>query len=91
MTVSLTEEKKNELLEFIDKVLSANNNTIRTVSTVIGKIVASLPGSLYGPLYYRCLENDRNLALKQNKGNYDARMMLSIEGKMTLTGGNKIC
>ena len=84
MTVSLTEEKKNELLEFIDKVLSANNNTIRTVSTVIGKIVASLPGSLYGPLYYRCLENDRNLALKQNKGNYDARMMLSIEGKNDL-------
>ena len=60
MTVSLTAEKRDDLQALIRAILFKPQNTIRTISRVIGKIVASLPAALFGPLYYRNLEKDRN-------------------------------
>ena len=77
MTVTLTEEKKVKLTALIDKVFSKNSVTIRIVASLVGKFVSSLPASLYGPLYYRTIEAEKNNALKQNKGNYEAHMTLS--------------
>ena len=51
--------------------------SIRDVARVIGKIVSSLSGTSYGPLYYRALDRDKTHALKLNKGNFDAQMILS--------------
>ena len=58
--------------------------TIREVARVIGKIVSSFPGIMYGPLYYRELENDKSLAAKTNKGNFNASMAISPEAQMEL-------
>ena len=57
---------------------------IREVARVIGKIVASFPGVMYGPLYYRYLEGDKSQALKKEKGNFDAYMVFSTQARSEL-------
>ena len=51
---------------------------------MIGKLVASFPGVMYGPLYYRQLEKEKILALKFSKGNLDASTKLSTEARKEL-------
>ena len=46
---------------------------------MIGKIVASFPGVMHGPLYYRYLERDKTIALRNNQGDFGAYMPLSDE------------
>jgi hypothetical protein len=41
-------------------LLNTKNLTIQQVSEVAGQMVASFPGVLYGPLYYRCLDNEKS-------------------------------
>ena len=59
------------------ELLHNQSPTIRTVSDMIGLMVASFPGVMYGPLYYRQLEIEKVIALKQNQGNFEASMILS--------------
>ena len=51
---------------------------------MIGKFVASFPGVMHAPLYYRQLEKEKNLALKFNKGNFDASVKLSTAARKEL-------
>ncbi|CAG2208359.1 unnamed protein product [Mytilus edulis] len=51
--------------------------TIREFAQVIGKLVATEPGVQYAPLYIKSLEITKDLLLKQNYGNFDAKMTLS--------------
>ena len=81
MTVTLTDEKKSKLLKLIEEVLAKNLVKIRTVASLIGNMVSSFPASLYGPLYYRTIECDKNFALKQNKGNFEKMMELSSQSR----------
>ena len=53
--------------------------SIQEVAEVIGPLVSSFPGVLYGPLFYRQSEHDKTMALTQNKGNYQACIKLSQE------------
>ncbi|CAH3044787.1 unnamed protein product, partial [Pocillopora meandrina] len=53
--------------------------SIRKVAHVIGLLVSSLPAVQYGPLHYRSLEIDKNIALQQNNGNCKVIMTLSSE------------
>ena len=85
MTVKLTEDKAANLQKACQTLLRNKNPTIREVARVIGKIVSSFPGTNYGPLYYRHLEHDKTIALKQNKGNFDGNMTLSTSAKSELT------
>lgn len=47
-------------------------------------MVASFPGVMYGPLYYRQLEIEKVAALKQSRGNFEATMNLSDMAKSDL-------
>ena len=85
MTVSLPEEKKTKILLLIGSVLSREDVRIRDVASLIGNFVSSFPGSMYGPLYYRNIEMDKDRALKRNRGNYDAFMILSEEAHSEIT------
>ena len=50
---------------------------IRSVASLIGTLVAAFPGTKYGRLFYRNLDRDKCIALKQSHGNYDALMSIS--------------
>ena len=56
MTVSLKETKKKNLSNLISKTITKTLIRIRKLLQVIGKIVAALPGSMCGALYYRHIE-----------------------------------
>ena len=79
MTVTLTRAKatvlKRECEAFIVK--SSRKITIREVAQILGKLVSSFPGVLYGLLYYRYLEKYKCSALTSNNGNFDAKIIRS--------------
>ena len=79
MTVRLTREKpqaiKLDCEKFIHK--SERKLIIREVAQIVGKLVSSFAGVLFGPLYYRTLETDKSKALASNNGNFDGTMRLS--------------
>jgi hypothetical protein len=78
MTIRLTVEKASDLKKSCERLLNSSKPlTIRAVAAVIGKIVASFPGVMYGPLYYRDLEAVKSNALKMAKGEFDTPMSLS--------------
>ena len=52
---------------------------IRTVAQLLGTMVASCQGSLWGPLHYRQLERNKITALRACCGDYDQSMTLSEE------------
>ncbi|PFX19085.1 hypothetical protein AWC38_SpisGene16515 [Stylophora pistillata] len=59
MTVSLTPSKAMKVKPKAVKWLHNQSPTIRTVSEVIDLTVASFPGVMHGPLYYRPLEIEK--------------------------------
>ena len=44
---------------------------------MIGYMVASFPGVMFGPLHYRKIEKEKSQPLKQCKGDYEAKMTLT--------------
>ncbi len=77
MTISLTGEKAAALAELCQALIDLGKVKIREVARVLGKIISSLPGVMYGALYYREIEKDKTQALKQNAGNFESYMTLS--------------
>ena len=63
MVVSLTDEKKDERKRITKTILSSNVITICNLAECIGKLVASFPAVMEGPLYYCQLEHTK----KQNR------------------------
>ncbi|CAB4004433.1 Hypothetical predicted protein, partial [Paramuricea clavata] len=85
MTIRLTSDKAIDLKKACKALRTASKpQTIREVARIIGKIVASFPGVMYGPLYYRELDKDKTQALKEAKGDFDATMALSQGAKTEL-------
>jgi hypothetical protein len=77
MTVKLTEEKSKKLKLACEKILKQTFVTIRQLSRVVGIMVASFPGVKMGQLFYRRCDNLKSKALKENKGNYEAKVLLT--------------
>ena len=83
MVVTLTNEKKDEIKR-ITKATLSNVITIPNIAECIGKLVASFPAVMEGPLYYRQLEHEKNQKLKLHKGQFDAKIRLTEESKAEL-------
>lgn len=79
MTVCLPTEKAFRIKEWCSRLIGSATMSIQELAEVIGLLVSSFPGVLYGPLFYRHLEHDKIMALRQNKGNYQAHIKLSQE------------
>ena len=79
MKVFLAAEKRERIILACQQLLKRSVISIRKVAHVIGLLVSSLPAVQYGPLHYRSLEIDKNIALQQNNGNCKAIMTLSSE------------
>ena len=84
MTIKLTREKALALQTACTSLLNTASPTIREVARVLGKIVSSFPGVMYGPLYYRHIEYDKTCALRNHRWNFDRRMSLSANAKTEL-------
>lgn len=82
MTIKLTEEKTQKIAKACKALQIQPNYTIREVAKVIGIMVSSYSAVMCGPLYYRQLERDKSLAVKDHKGNYDAPMVLLPEPRI---------
>ena len=78
MRITLTLHKVEKIISACTSLLHKSNRvSIRDVSRVIGLLVSSFPGVMFGPLYYRTLEHDKVPALKLCRGNFDSCMQLS--------------
>ena len=58
------------------RFLRSKEFSIREVASLIGTLVATFPGVEFGPLHYRNLEHDKDMALKVNFGDYEQKMSL---------------
>ena len=81
MTVKLPPEKCQGLIELCKEILGAKTITIRKFAQLIGKCVAAEPGVQYAVLYYKTMEIERDHALKVNRGNFDAKMCISLASR----------
>lgn len=81
MTVKLTNEKAIKIQQECISIIKLRTITIRQVARLLGLIVSSFPGVMWGPLHYRKLEGEKINALAKAKGNFDAFMQLSPTAK----------
>ena len=84
MIVTLTKEKKQKLKPLVLNLVRINKSTIRYLAKVIATIISCMPAAVLGPLFSRCLENDKVTSLRLNKENFDAPANISSEGKQEL-------
>ena len=75
--VTLTPDKKKQLLDLCAQVLKGSPLTIQFIDSVIGKLIAAFPGVEFGRLHYRHLERDKVKALALNNCDFNASMSLS--------------
>ena len=77
MRVSLTDDKKNRIINLCDSITSMDSLSIRMVARLIGNFTSSFIAVPEGKLHYRHIERDKVTALARARGNYDAPMSLS--------------
>ena len=85
ITITLTNEKKQKVLNLCTAARLAHTLTIRELVKLIGNLVASMKAVHYGRLFYKQLERDKIKSLQQNKGNFKAKIVLSDLSKKELT------
>ncbi|XP_071951900.1 uncharacterized protein [Antedon mediterranea] len=78
MTITLTQRKIEQITEFSKQIMTSKRITIRQLACYIGKVVASFPGAEYGKLHYRELEREKIKYLAINRGNFEAKIKISI-------------
>ena len=84
MTVTLTQEKVDKLLDHAQKILEQKHVQIRSLASLIGQMNAARYAVYYGPLHTKSLEIAKNLALARSKGDFDAFMTLSPLDKVDI-------
>ena len=85
MTITLTIEKKQTILNLCTAARLAPTLTIRELAKLIGNLVASMEAVPYGRLFYRQLERDKTKSLQQNKGSFEVKITLSDFSEKELT------
>ena len=70
MTVCLPTEKIFRIKERCCRLVCSATMSIQELAEVIGLLVSSFPGVLYGPLFYRLLEHDKTMALRPKNVTY---------------------
>lgn len=81
MTVSLTKSKVERISELCKSILKKNLITIRECCQFIGTLISTLPAVPHGKLFYRQLENEKIIALKQACGQFESKMQFSHTAK----------
>ena len=81
MTVTLPVDKQEKILGLGNKLLDESSVKIRVLAQFIGLLVSSLPAIKFGALFYRYLECNKIIGLKDNFGNFEKFTMLSDKSK----------
>lgn len=76
-TVSLTEEKRENIGQEVRKMLNKGSCSIQQFSEFLDKLVAACPGVEYGWLYTKVLEAEKVKALEMNNQDYTKKMLIS--------------
>ena len=77
MSVTITQDKVNKMIDLSQKILAMDQVQIRTLASLIGQMNAARLATLYGPLHTKSLEIAKNIALAKNQGDFDAFLVLS--------------
>ena len=85
MTITLTNKKKQKILNLCTAARLAHTLTIRELVKLIRNLVALTEAIPYGRLFYRQLERDKIKSLQHNKGNFEAKITLSDLSKKELS------
>ena len=81
MIVTLTEEKRNNLLKLLQEFVKKNVVPVRKLAQIIGKLIATFPGVMYGPLHFRQLEYNKIQGLRENGGNFEGYVHIHENAK----------
>ena len=81
MTFKLPPEKCQGLIDLCQEILVAKTISIRKFAQHTGKCVAAEPGVQYAALYFKTFAIERDHALKVNRGNFDAKMCISLASR----------
>lgn len=84
MTVGINDTKYQKLKSLARQVTETDSCTIRTVSQLIGVMVAYCTGVEYGELFCKQLEIDKIAALRESRGNYEAQMCISQQSRQDI-------
>ena len=85
MMVFLPQDKKDKIKSECQKLYVKDYAQIRAVARVIGLLVSSFSAVEVGKLHYRELEKSKTVALRCNKGNFDATMKITLKMKSDLS------
>ena len=77
MSVSLTKEKTQKIIDLACQVLQQQSFTIRFLAKFLGNCVASFPAVEFGPYHTKEIEREKALALKHHNHDFEAEMSLS--------------
>ena len=84
MNVSIYQRQATKIINACENLINSTQCTTMQFAQAVGLLVASFPGVEHGPLFYCRLDNAKNLALRQNKGDFKATMELNAELKLDL-------
>ena len=79
MRVTITEVKVDKIWALCRSFLAKRSFTIRRVASLIGTLVSTFPGVELGPLHYRRLERDKDIALRDSPGDFEGLISLCPE------------
>ena len=79
MTISLLPDKAKEIKDLGSKLTIKYEIQIRELAKLIGKMVAASPAVQHAPLRYRNIEIFKDTMLKQNRGDFDKKILLTVE------------
>ena len=75
--IFLTEKRKQKILTMCQEALNSPCQKIKATVSLVGCLIAALPGVKYGTLFYHRLEHCKNNSLKLHRGNYKKKSMLT--------------
>ena len=76
MTIKLTNTKIHTIREKITKFLDMKKPTIKDLASIIGTVLSAFPAIPYGKMHYRNSEKYKIEALKLNKGDFTAPIII---------------
>lgn len=79
MTIALPSDKRNSILQLIQKFYRLPTCTIREFAHLIGVLTSACPAVRYGWVYTKQIERQKYLALGVNNDNYDAKFKPNVD------------